>query len=183
MCQASIQTLLTDVTTILEDDDNLRKDGKYYSLWTCVTGQVENSISRFLANLLNPKGLHGQGEIFLRKFLDMLTGIVGLALPNTDFLLQKQIIVKCEDCTTDYRRIDITVEFVGEFIIGIENKVPEDNPKDISWPLVPGVKASLEELLLLLSGCSDSILTNDMPKIGELANAAKEPFAKASQNE
>ena len=32
----------------------------------------EQQLSKLIANLLDPKGKHGQGDVFLRRFLDLL---------------------------------------------------------------------------------------------------------------
>lgn len=77
----------------------------------------ENALSRIFADLLDPKGRHGQGEAFLSLFLDRL-----------DLKVKPPNLTSCrsstEHSTATRRRIDIFLEFRGEipFRIGIENK-------------------------------------------------------------
>lgn len=69
--------------------------------------------SRFIYELINPVGTHGQGDIFLKTFLTEALGI-------------KDEIQTCrphrEDSTEDGRRIDFTIETEKQ-IIGIEMKI------------------------------------------------------------
>ena len=37
-----------------------------------ITAPKEEDIPRYIALLLEPKGTHGQGDVFLRKFLEIL---------------------------------------------------------------------------------------------------------------
>jgi len=76
----------------------------------------ENRLSDIIAELLNPEGKHGQGEVFLREFLKVLRvepqghGRCRVVREQaTAFIPQSQ------------RRIDILVDIDG-FGIGIENK-------------------------------------------------------------
>lgn len=85
----------------------------------------ENRLSDIIADLLDPKGRHGQKEIFLKEFIE----IVGKS-GKCDVLKGKIIREK----TTDYilnsqRRIDIIIDF-GDFGIGIENKPWAIDQKD-----------------------------------------------------
>lgn len=77
----------------------------------------EMGLSRCIANLLNPKGEHGQGSIFLDAFLKKILDDESSWQTNAkDFLavaLEKQANGRC--------RIDIYLEFKNG-IIGIENK-------------------------------------------------------------
>lgn len=77
----------------------------------------ENMLSRILKDLLDPDGPHGQGEVFLVKFLERighpeLSGEASLAT------------ARCQtpaSCVPEGGLIDITVSFPS-FEIGIENK-------------------------------------------------------------
>lgn len=86
----------------------------------------ENRLSDIIADLLNVKGSHGQGDLFLDKFLDFnnivkfydLRNVKIIREGSTTFIEQYQ------------RRIDITLDFQdGLFGIGIENK-PWAGPQD-----------------------------------------------------
>jgi len=74
----------------------------------------EYGLSRCLADLLNPKGKHGQSEAFLASFL----GRIGRA----DWVTADQCrrVVR-EQATDKGRRIDIFLE-LRNCVIGIENK-------------------------------------------------------------
>jgi len=79
----------------------------------------ENGLSDIIAELLNPNGSHGQGDIFLKGFLEIIVEQKGYSTQNANL----------------YRRIDITIEFdSGKSAIGIENKPwageQEDQIKD-----------------------------------------------------
>jgi hypothetical protein len=79
----------------------------------------ENRLSDIIADLLNPNGKHGQGDLFLNEFLR----IIGV---SRQYEAQK-VNVRREDLTryimNPFRRIDITIDFdFGDFGIGVENK-------------------------------------------------------------
>lgn len=83
----------------------------------------EYRLSELIAFLLDPRAGHGQGTVFLHKFLECLERD---SLPAASRLLSllttgERVRVKLEDQTLAYRRIDIVVG-IGEVGIGIENK-------------------------------------------------------------
>lgn len=80
----------------------------------------ENDISRFIADLLSPRGKHGQGTIFLESFIQFLE--VRASWANAG-----KAVVETEAITKGGRRIDIRITFGSpgskpDGIIGIENK-------------------------------------------------------------
>lgn len=78
----------------------------------------ENKLSDIFADFLNPKGNHGQNDMFLKEFVNIL----GIDL-DYDLSCCK---VGRENSTSyiqnNKRRIDIVLNFKNEFEIGIENK-------------------------------------------------------------
>lgn len=72
---------------------------------------------RFLADLLNPRGKHGQGELFLQLFLQ---DVLGLTINSCEEL--KHAIVTTEYVIDEERRIDIAIE-IGQRFIPIEVKI------------------------------------------------------------
>jgi len=79
----------------------------------------ENQLSNIIADLLDPMGKHGQRDLFLNGFLN----IIGVSRKHE---AQKVKVIR-EDLTRyimkPSRRIDITIDFdSGEFGIGVENK-------------------------------------------------------------
>lgn len=73
----------------------------------------ENTLSSIFADMLNPKGSHGQREIFLQMFLKM----IGLA----DQKISGDVTVETEKQIIGQRRIDIFLR-VGGSVLAIENK-------------------------------------------------------------
>ena len=81
----------------------------------------ETKISKILAFFLDPTEKHGQNSAFLRAFLEHFNLSENI---NTLLSADERALVKCEDCTKDNRRIDITVFFEhAKFAVGIENKI------------------------------------------------------------
>ncbi len=87
----------------------------------------ENKLSEMLAFFLNPNQKHGQGDIFLKSFIELDSF-------NTDEFCLKQKIgnfknikIYREKQTIGQRRLDILLEFDGRFAIGIENKIWADD--------------------------------------------------------
>lgn len=102
----------------------------------------ENKLSDVIADLLNPKGNHGQGDSFLRLFIEQL-GI------RSDANVTKNASVRREALThfipNDRRRIDVLVE-VGALFLAIENKVD-------SLEQIDQVKDYLQHLEECSRGC------------------------------
>jgi hypothetical protein len=73
----------------------------------------EVALSRYLGLLLDTKGVHGQGELFLRGLLQRLE--------QPGFEPQDLLCVELEQRTHSGRFLDIYLEFRGG-VIGIENK-------------------------------------------------------------
>lgn len=73
----------------------------------------EVALSRYLGLLLDTKGVHGQGELFLRGLLERLR--------QPGFEPQDLLRVELEQRTHSGRFLDIYLEFRGG-VIGIENK-------------------------------------------------------------
>jgi len=120
----------------------------------------ENRLSDIIADLLDPKGKHGQKEIFLKEFLE-LTGISG----KCDALKGKITREKATDYIPDsQRRIDIIIDF-GEFGIGIENKPwaneQNDQLKDYNKHLMKKYKDSYLLIYLTPSDSPPTSLTKN----------------------
>jgi hypothetical protein len=77
----------------------------------------ENRVSDMLAHLLDPKGLHGQGDRFLRLFLETVPH------PNIPFREGRTVNVSREARTSLERKMDILLDFDGEEAIALENKI------------------------------------------------------------
>ncbi len=83
----------------------------------------EYGLSRIIAALLDPRGTHGQGPLFLRKFLE---GIPFFRSREALDLEGDRVSVSVEKVIADQRRIDIAVHIVTldgiEYGLAIENK-------------------------------------------------------------
>jgi len=75
----------------------------------------ELGLSRIIADLLDPRGKHGQGELFLKLLLERLPCFT--APSDLD-----QVQVKVEETIADDRRIDICVRMGNDCCLAIENK-------------------------------------------------------------
>jgi len=98
-----------------------------------IMGPDENKLSDIIALLIDPNGAHGQGKVFLEKFLkEIKKQTANPQLQDINALLSCKIYVSRESFTTQIanqsRKIDLTVEFKNPkndklaFVIGIENK-------------------------------------------------------------
>lgn len=113
----------------------------------------ENRLSDIIMDLLNPKGKHGQGDVFLKEFLK----IVEKPEPHST-----QTVEMVREDPTSYikksqRRIDITIDFDKHEGIGIENKPwageQEDQVKDYQEHLEKKYKDNF--VLVYLSGAGN----------------------------
>jgi len=88
---------------------------------------LEVQISRVIGELLNPKGTHEQGRIFLDLFIDSF-------IRNGAFLKKLEDISVVIEQTIEGGRIDILLDFDTKFAIAIENKPFSEDIKDqIDW--------------------------------------------------
>jgi hypothetical protein len=80
--------------------------------------------TRFLGDLLNPKGSHGQGKRFLKSFAE-------ITCPATiqDFVSNADDIVTSIEYGTYFGRFDILIES-NRFLIVIENKIGTTDAPD-----------------------------------------------------
>jgi hypothetical protein len=82
----------------------------------------ENKISDIIVNILEPNGKHGQGNIFLLKFLETVRNEVNNEFIDLEATGLSKVRIYREYVTDKGRRIDIVIELPNDFIIGIENK-------------------------------------------------------------
>lgn len=71
----NFNTLLEELTKyILKQEQEALKKGEKYNLFKVIhmTSNETSVHSAFIADLLNPKGLHGQGNLFLDSFLSVI---------------------------------------------------------------------------------------------------------------
>lgn len=82
--------------------------------------ESETKLSRIFADLLNPRGTHGQGATFLEAFLRFLRAR-GCGVPE-DLYQTETISVMTEAPTFGGRKLDILIELSRRFWIAVENK-------------------------------------------------------------
>ena len=73
----------------------------------------ENTLSRVVADLFDPRGMHGQGTLFLNSLLEAIN------LPRVG--IRDVVKVRREVLTEARRRLDLIVE-TNSLLVGIENK-------------------------------------------------------------
>lgn len=83
----------------------------------------EMGISTCIASLLDPKGKHGQGDVFLNEFIKSTASVSNWATTS------EHCQIFTEKQANDQRRIDIFLKFDNGFI-GIENKPWANDQKD-----------------------------------------------------
>ena len=71
----SIQNLLTQVSSLSEKYDKILKEtGEDFNIFKILKMESKEvkTHSAFLSELLNPKGSHGQNDIFLKLFIEVV---------------------------------------------------------------------------------------------------------------
>ena len=123
MNDGKIESLLNEVKQIVKiHEEYANKQGENFNIFSILRmGRKEvETHSRFIYELLNPKGKHGQDDIFLKSFAKI---VLGSEVSNTAIDPQR------EDLTTKKRRIDFTLETDAN-IIGIEMKIDAGDQKN-----------------------------------------------------
>ncbi len=119
----TIEQLLNEVQTISESYDRVAEaTGENFNIFSVLKMETDEvaTHSRFIAELLNPNGSHGQKDEFLKLFIKELS--------NSDFNISSAK-VKTE-FTTDKGRIDIFLKDDNQNVIIIENKIYAPEQKD-----------------------------------------------------
>jgi hypothetical protein len=112
----NINNILQFVASIKSKYDEIAKiTGENYNIFHILDiGHLENYHSKIIADLLNPKGLHNQGNIFLKLFLDNFS--IGTIDVETIQVFTEYVI-------DNNRRIDIYLKDNENQNIIIENKI------------------------------------------------------------
>lgn len=132
------QTLIQNTALLLQHtvgiiknyDDVYRKTGKKYNIFKIAhISEKELIMCRVIADLLNPKGSHYKGDVYLKLFWDM----VSKKMENCPKLNTSKAIITTEYSIEANRRIDIVIED-GSIFVPIETKIrageQEDQIKD-----------------------------------------------------
>jgi len=137
----SINNFFTDLKYILELSDKNKKETDLYlasdfSVFDYIHDD-ENIISDIISHMLDPKGKHGQGSLFLEKFVQLIidslessnyryntknSGINNLKKADSDIKKAKvNREVPTSDISRSMRRMDILIK-IHKFGLMIENK-------------------------------------------------------------
>jgi len=116
-----MQTLLLQINEIIKRYDEINKrTGEDFNIFSILgKNKLELAHEKFIGELLNPKGMHNQGDKFLNLFLNILG--IEHKLENPNVFLEKVI--------DKNRRIDIFIKD-KEFVIGIEMKISAIDQKN-----------------------------------------------------
>jgi hypothetical protein len=120
----TIQNLLTQVSAIRNKYEEMAKlSGENFNVFK-ILGLTSNEVrthSAFLAELLNPKGSHGQSTVFLELFLKVSdAGFIDL---KTAFISIEESIGKINTNGNEGGRIDILIKDGFNNCVIIENKI------------------------------------------------------------
>lgn len=130
------ETLLKRVSDISQKYEKeytkKQKAGEYYNIFNII-GKASDEVNihtKFLANLLDPKGDHGCGDIFLKLFLEQVKVNIG-NLEKSKVYYEYDIGPITEN-SENGGRLDILIEINKNFAIIIENKIyAGDQPKQL----------------------------------------------------
>ena len=119
---ANLNTLLTEARLILEKSKVSRNEswlrGEQFNIFhACGVNHYETTHSAILAEFLNPKGSHGQDDIYLKEFLSVV-GDIGL---SSAFDTSEASVTT--EYSTSYGRLDILISNSKGQAIIIENKI------------------------------------------------------------
>ena len=116
-----IDQLLDDIRRLIETDRaECFKQGKEFNIFRVqriLSDEVK--ICRLIRELLDPKGSHGQGSVFLRLFLETIGWEKNRQITASDYA---KAMVSREETIKDGRRIDLLIG-IGKYMLPIEVKV------------------------------------------------------------
>lgn len=139
--------LKTIISSVLEINDKCihrnKIEGNYFNLIKLMgmASSEVNTHTPIIADLLNPNGQHGQGNIFLKLFLELF---------SIDFDIDYKVRVEKEKRVKN-DQIDILIENESKIII-IENKVyASDQQKQLYRYYQYGLRQNKQPILIYLS--------------------------------
>ena len=139
----------------------------------------ELGLSRFVADLLNPEGKHGQGAAFLRCFLDKVGFEVGGGIDIGGSKVVVELPIK------NQRRLDISVKIDKRHCLAIENKpYAGDQPNQVK-DYLDWLKRYDKHMLIYLSPTGEgptaySTGDADLDEYGRLRRFAIMPYYGAA---
>lgn len=132
------QDLLNKAKALLKNDEEIKESAKrrgelfnVFSIMRMESDEVYTH-SAIIAEFLNPKGLHGGGDIYLKKFMQSIPALREMDFDTANAVVKIEYTIG--DITPDYKqggRIDILLRSKDKAII-IENKIyAEDQEKQL----------------------------------------------------
>lgn len=118
----TINQLLKQIQLISESYERVAEaTGENFNIFSVLQMETDEvkTHSRFIAELLNPNGSHGQKDIFLKKFIELLE-IEDFDTQNANIFVEFYI---GEVTNTEGGRIDILIKNKDNKVVMIENKV------------------------------------------------------------
>ncbi len=125
----TLQNLLTAVKRVADHQAEIKRlKGENFNLFSILGMETaENKThSAFLGELLNPKGSHGMGDVFLQLFLSTIGHKEAFTTATAQVVLEKYIGMR-DDKNKTGGRIDIYVSDSLGNILSIENKIKADD--------------------------------------------------------
>lgn len=129
MDEIKVESFLADVKPIVEENERRRKEkekkGDFFNIFSILKAETDEvkTHSAFLAELLNPNGTHGQGDLFLKNFLKIIAPNEDLITENAEVNIEWSIGPISEDYKSG-GRLDILIRLPkSNYIILIENKI------------------------------------------------------------
>jgi len=121
----NIKAIIAQVITINEKYHEIQRlNGDNFNIFSILKMERDEvkTHSLFIYELINPKGSHNQGDLFLQLFLKE---VLNISEKKKATCLQS----KREDFTKDGKRIDFTIE-TEKYQIGIEMKIDADDQQN-----------------------------------------------------
>lgn len=124
MSHQKYENLFSEITKIKTEQQQQKQRGlNDYNIVNVVRGENQEvgMHSNVIYSLLNPNGLHFQGDLFLKLFIEIVLLEIGDMGQNIE--------IKAEESTDENRRIDFTIKS-DKYYIGIEMKVDARDLKE-----------------------------------------------------
>ena len=159
-----IKSLLRETSKIAIRYANIEKNTGYkFNIFTIT--KIErlevNTHSAMIAELLDPNGSHGQGDIFLIKFIDCISKCLAPSVMKGKLIDFSNVkLFKEKSYNLGKNRIDIIVEF-NNFVFFIENKIDaSDGDEQIKRYFNVGLSHKKDFCLLYLTKYGNDAIEN-----------------------
>ncbi len=155
----NVDKLLAEVKLITEAYDNENRDkGLEFNVFEILSvSSDEVRICRVLYELLNPRGSHGKGNLYLRYFVESVLNIANFEYKN--------VVVHREYLLSTNRRIDIVIEN-GTHFIPIEVKIYAEDQERQCYDYYRASKSSNVYYLTLFGATPSEYSAKGLTKSG-----------------